>query len=306
MKSSSRLRFSSMCLAVLSLMVLGDARGLAKEEAFTFVSVEVPGAIFTGVAAITSDRRMLGYFRSASGFHGFLRIDGNLTVLDVPVPGARWTIPFGMNSIGDVVGVFFDSQFVQHGFLWPAYGPFTVIDPPGAIRTNAHGINAAGDVVGHYDVSATDRRRAFLLSRSGTLTTIDLPNATGLAPNGTWGNWINNRGGIVGTLFDGSSHGYLLDGETLTQLDVPFAGVTETQGWGMNSQGDIVGAYVAGGRTIAFERDRHGQYESLDVPELASATVTLALGINSAGDIVGQYVVGGVTRGFVLYRTPAP
>ncbi len=64
--------------------------------------------------------------------------------------------------------------------------------------------------------------------------------------------------------------------------------------------------YVAGGRAIAFKRDRHGDYESLDVPELASATVAQAFGITPAGDIVGQDVVGGVTRGFVLYRTPAP
>lgn len=303
MTGSRRLRFSSMCVAVLGLTVLGGIKSLANEDAYTFVSVSVPGAIFTGVAAITPDRRMVGYFRNATGgFHGFLLVDGAFTVLDVP--GALSTFPFGVNSAGDVVGSFVPNPGVQRGFLWPAYGAPTVINGPGATFTNAHGINAAGDVVGHYDVSASDRRRGFLLSRSGTFTTIDLPNATGLAPNGTWSNWINNRGQIVGTFFDGSTHGYLLDGETVTQLDVPFAGVTQTQAWGMNSQGDIVGHYVAGGRTFAFKRDRHGNYESLDVPELASATVASAFGITPAGDIVGQYVVGGVTRGFVLYRTP--
>jgi len=303
MAGSKWIRFGGMCVAVLGLTVLDSVTGLAQEEGYTFESVAISGATFTGVAAITPDRRVVGYFRNASGFHGFVLVDGEMTELNVPVPGARGTIPFGMNGAGDVVGFFFDAQLAQHGFLWPAHGDFTVIDGPGAFRTNAHGINAAGDVVGHYDVSTGDRRRGFLRDRSGTITTIDLDNATGVAPNGTWGNWINNRGDIVGTFFDGSIHGYLLSSGTTTQLDVPFPGVTETQAWGMNSQGDIVGQYTAGGRTMPFKRDRHGNYESLDIPELAAAPVVSAFSINPSGDIVGQYTAGGVTRGFVLYRT---
>jgi hypothetical protein len=74
----------------------------------------------------------------------------------------------------------------------------------------------------------------------------------------------------------------------------------------MNSEGDIVGDYLVGGRTFAFKRDRHGRYESLDIPELADMAVVQVFGINPAGDIVGQYQVTPTSpaRGFVLYRTP--
>jgi probable HAF family extracellular repeat protein len=267
----------------------------------------MPGAVFTAARAITADGRVVGFFvDTGSRVHGFLHTDGSFTTLDVPVPGAQGTIVAGMNSVGDIVGAFLDSSGVQHGFLWPAYGSFTVVDPPGASLTLARGINAAGDVVGFYDTPARDRRRGFLLSRSGGYTDVDLPNAAGPPVNGTWATSINERGDIVGPFFDGSAvHGYFMSGDTVTQLDVPFAGATQTQAWGMNSQGEIVGYYVVGGRAIAFRRDRHGNYESLDAPT-SPASDTRAFGISAAGDIVGQYTHAGVTRGFVMYRPGTP
>jgi uncharacterized membrane protein len=292
-------------VTVLGLMGLGGATGIAQSVTGTFVSIEVPGAIFTAARAITPDGRIAGFFLDTSGRpHGFLMTNGSLTMLDVP--GAAGTIVAGINSAGDVVGQFVGNNGVLHGFLWPAYGSFTVIDAPGATLTLARGINAAGDVVGFYDTPARDRRRGFLFSRAGAYTVIDLPNAAGPPINGTWATSINERGDIVGPFFDGSAiHGYLMSGETVTQLDVPFAGATQTQAWSMNSQGDIVGYYVVGGRGIAFRRDRHGEYQSLDAPT-TPASDTRAFGISGAGDIAGQYTYQGVTRGFVMYRTPTP
>jgi uncharacterized membrane protein len=307
MTSSRQIGFACrFVVAILGVLALGGAKGRAQVTG-TFAPIQVPGAIFTAARGITPDGRIVGYFVDTNFRpHGFLVVEGVFTTLDVPVTGAQGTIAAGMNSVGDVVGAFFDSGGVQHGFLWPAYGSFTVIDPPGASLTLARAINAAGDVVGFYDTPARDRRRGFLFSRAGIYTVIDLPNAAGPPPNGTWATWINERGDIVGPFFDGSAiHGYLMSGDTVTQLDVPFAGATQTQAWGMNSQGDIVGYYVVGSRAIAFRRDRHGVYESIDAPT-SPASDTRAFGINPAGDVVGQYTSGGVTRGFVLYRTPTP
>jgi hypothetical protein len=306
MTSSRQFRFACRFLvAVLGVVALIGDRGLAQDVTGTFVSIEVPGAIFTGARAITVDGRIAGYFVDTNGrLHGFLRIGESFTTLDAP--GARGTIVAGMNTVGDLVGQFFDGSGV-HGFLWPAHGSFTVVDPPGASLTLVRGINAAGDVVGFYDTPDRDRRRGFLRSRAGDITVIDLPNAAGPPVNGTWATWINERGDIVGPFFDGTAiHGYLLSDDIVTQLDVPFTGATQTQAWGINSQGDIVGYYVVAGRARAFRRDRHGNFESLDAPDLASATQAQAFGINFSGDIVGQYTSGGVTRGFVLYRPPAP
>jgi hypothetical protein len=181
----------------------------------------------------------------------------------VPVPGARWTNIFGINARGDIVGAFGDKDLVQHGFLLPAYGAFTVIDGP----------------------SSTDH---------------------GPPPNGTFAQSINARGDMVGTFFDGSVHGFLISGDIVTQLDVPFPGAFNTNAPGSNDRGDIVGFYTVSGRQVAFRRDRHGNYESLDAPTSTQASSTLAIGINAPGDIVGQYTHVGVTRGFVMYRTPTP
>jgi uncharacterized membrane protein len=232
--------------------------------------------------------------------HGFLLVDGRFTTIDVPVPGARLTNAFGINARGDIVGSWVDSGGMQRGFLLPAYGSFTVIDGPSAIRTLARGINSAGDVVGYYDTA--DERHGFLLSRDGSFSTIDLPATQGPPPNGTFPQWISARGDIVGSFFDGSVHGFLMSAEGLTQLDVPFPGAVNTNAPGLNDAGDIVGFYTVGGRQVAFRRDRHGNYQSLDAPTTPLPSSTLAIGINASGDIVGQYTHLGVTRGFVIYR----
>jgi probable HAF family extracellular repeat protein len=291
--------------AVLTLMVLPGARGLAQDVTGTFVPIEVPGASFTVARAITADGRIIGFFGEASGRqHGFLLADGSFTTIDVPVPGARSTNAFGINARGDIVGSWIDSAGVQHGFHWPAYGSFAVIDGPAAIRTLARGINAAGDIVGYYDTP--DKRHGFLLSRKGVFSTLDMDGAQGPPPNGTFTQWINARGDVVGSWFDGSVHGFLMSGDIVTLLDVPFPGAINTNAPGLNDGGDIVGFYTVSGRQVAFRRDRHGNYESLDAPTPTPASSTLAIGINTPGDIVGQYTHNGVTRGFVMYRTRTP
>jgi probable HAF family extracellular repeat protein len=295
----------TLLTGVLISIVLGGASGGAQEVTGTFVPIEVPGASFTAARAITADGRIVGFFGEAGGRqHGFLLADGSFTTIDVPVPGARSTNAFGINARGDIVGAWIDSAGIQHGFHLPAYGSFTVIDGPAAIRTLARGINAAGDIVGYYDTA--DKRHGFLLSRDGVFSTFDMDGAQGPPPNGTFPQWGNARGDLVGSFFDGSVHGFLVSGDTVTQLDVPFPGAINTNAPGLNDQGDIVGFYTVSGRQVAFRRDRHEQYESLDAPTPTPASSTLAIGINTPGDIVGQYTHGGVTRGFVMYRTRTP
>ncbi len=298
-------RSSIRVTAVLTLLVLaGAASGLAQDMTGTFVPIVVPGATFTAARAITADGRIVGFFNDATGQHGFLLADGYFTTIDVPVSGARSTNVFGINARGDIVGSWVDGGGVQHGFHWPAHGPFTVINGPGAIRTLARGINAAGDIVGYYDTA--DKRHGFLLRRDGVFSTIDLNGTQGPPPNGTFTQWINARGDLVGSFFDGSVHGFLMTDDQVTQLDVPFPGAINTNAPGLNDRGDIVGFYTVGGRQVAFRRDRHGNYASLDAPTLTPASSTLAIGVNTPGDIVGQYTDLGVTRGFVMYRAQTP
>ena len=47
---------------------------------------------------------IVGNHRDATGFHGFILIDGEYTAIDVPVTGATVTRTFGVNARGDIVG----------------------------------------------------------------------------------------------------------------------------------------------------------------------------------------------------------
>lgn len=293
--------------AVLALLAVVGAPALAQEVTGTFVPIEVPGAMFTAARGITSDGRIVGFYGDASGRqHGFLLADGTFTTIDAPDGlEARGTNAFGINVRGDIVGSWVDKNGVQHGFLLPAYGVFTVLDGPvGTIRSLAKGITAAGDIVGYFDTP--DKRHGFLLSRHGEFNPIDLDGTLGPPPNGTFTQWMNGRGDIAGSFFNGAVHGFLLSGDQVTYLDVPFAGAINTNAPGLNDEGDVVGFYTVGGRQLAFKRDRHGNYESLDAPTSTPASSTLAIGINAPGDIVGQYTHQGVTRGFVMSRSRTP
>lgn len=61
----------------------------------------------------------------------------------------------------------------------------------------------------------------------------------------------------------------------------------QTSARGINSRGDIVGFYVAGGQQHGFVYEQ-GRFASLDVP-LPGVRATIANGINARGEIVGQY-----------------
>src|SRR5262245_61107128 len=62
------------------------------------------------------------------------------TFTTIDVPGARNTAVQGLNSTGDLVGIYWDSSSgANHGFLL-SNGAFAFIDAPGATATRVMGI----------------------------------------------------------------------------------------------------------------------------------------------------------------------
>jgi probable HAF family extracellular repeat protein len=62
---------------------------------------------------------------------------GALTCRTLDAPDAvSSTVAQGINAAGRIVGVYVDSTFTVHGFLWRK-GVFTTIDPPDAVFTDA-------------------------------------------------------------------------------------------------------------------------------------------------------------------------
>ena len=129
--------------------------------------------------------RLSGYQSVTTGLHGFLLDKGTFETVDVP--GAYFTNPWGINSAGQIVGLYNDGTF-GHGFLLDK-GTFTTIDVPGARYTQLLGISPHGQIFGDYIDSSSVNNHGFVLD-GDTFTTIDVPGArvtvvTGIA---TWSN----------------------------------------------------------------------------------------------------------------------
>jgi uncharacterized membrane protein len=126
----------------------------------------------------------------------------------------------------------------------------------------------------------------------------NVPGARQTMPYG-----ISNAGVTVGQYQDtsGVSHGYILNGKTLTALDdpngsntiaggLPYKGVIPVVGYYTNSAGAYVG-FLYDDKTKQFT----------DIPGPAGAIASGALGINDKGEIVGAYEDSSkVWHGFLL------
>jgi uncharacterized membrane protein len=279
----------------------------------------------------------------AAGDQGGVERDGpsaiQLTTIDFPeaVPTLS-TSPQGINSAGDIVGIYVDANRKQHGFLL-SHGNFTSIDYPGAVATDARGINSRGDIVGAYinAPGGPQNMHGYLLSH-GAFSEVQYPGYLGtiaqrILPNGniygcnhntdfmasmhgfvrtaegyaaidvpaSMNNGATPDGStIVGLYTDmmGTTHGYSIEEGEFTPFDVPGSNFTE--GWDINPQGDIVGDFRdTSGKTHGFLRTDDG-YTAIDFP---AATLTVARGINRRGDIVGRYIDGmGQQHGFLRAR----
>ena len=116
-----------------------------------------------------------------------------------------------------------------------------------------------------------------------TYSTFNVPNSGDTQVYG-----INDSGLIVGIYIAGSNaDGFLKDGSTFTTI---------ATGYGINDSGLIVGGnLLIDGSTVT----------TIDVP---GATNTEASGINNSGEIVGTYanVLGGTSRGSSAHLTLTP
>ncbi len=182
--------------------------------------------------------------------HGFLASgrDYALTLLDYP--GSNDTRPRAINESGTVVGFWCNAEGC-HGFIWDK-GDFSILDVEGAANTYLTGINERGDIVGSWDDGSTTH--GFVFSK-GQFSSIDAPSpAVAGGVTGTELLDINALGHIIGVYYDadGVGHGFLKEGQTFTPIDHPDGG-GGTAVYGINSAGQIVGAYACPGQTA-----RHG------------------------------------------------
>src|SRR5262249_43991587 len=134
-------------------------------------------------------------------------------------PGADFTIVFGINDVGDVVGQYADHFHIGlnrfHGFTWKR-GVYTSIDAadPERMATALLGINNAGEIIGVYlhhragsdEINDYDSELAFIYA-NGSFKPLAFPGAVlpilccGAT---TFPMDINNLGQVVGSTYDSS------------------------------------------------------------------------------------------------------
>jgi len=120
--------------------------------------------------------------------------------LTVPGAAPSSTYPGSINDKGQIFGLFYDTNGVEHGFLKEGE-IYTTIDAPGAgpRGTNGIGINNNGTMVGQY-FDPDYASQGFVLTSGGFFTTVDYPG-----PEMTSVNNINDRGDICGVYWHNPS-----------------------------------------------------------------------------------------------------
>jgi hypothetical protein len=135
---------------------------------------------------------------------------GFISVLQVvttfAVPGATATLAYQVNDSGQIIGTYFDSNAIPHGYTRDSAGTLTFpIDVPGATQTFLLGNNASNWAVGYY-TDTSDKTHGLFYVTSDDIVTYDYPGAASTSLTG-----INASGLICGYYTDtaGVRHGFV-------------------------------------------------------------------------------------------------
>lgn len=282
----------ALSLALLGFTPLLHAQSTVDTVNLTFTTIDVPGAADTNVLGINTAGDVVGDYASSdiAPPHGFKFSGGIFTLFDYP--GQYWTVPFGINDAGLISGSAYAIDGTSGvGFLYDGTA-FTTLQAQGKSATLPRGINNAGTVVGGYGKSLSSTRGFALVGTK--FKTVSPPGVYTFV----FGDGINNRNQVVGTADQG---GFFSSNGTFKTIAVP--GASETQPFGINDNGVVVGWYFGCAPSctshgFVFLR---GRYLSFDYP---GAMSTFADGINNSGEIVGSYTFDNQTfHGYITNPT---
>jgi hypothetical protein len=319
---------------------------------YTISSVNEPSAGTaalegTFVLGVNASGAMTGSYSNATGVgHGFVYANGTFTSFDAfnesglnpPSGTLQGTLSMGIDSAGDVAGMYADSSNAVHGFLRTASGTITVLDDPNAaVETSSRGtspmaINDSGQITGFYTTGSSSTNSTyggFVYSiASQTFSGVNDPNAgTGESSNGrkqgTVPLAINASGVITGYYTDSNNlnHGFIYNSVTssftIASFDVPGASTNTGHGvssgtipMSIDAAGDVVGSYTDSSLVRhGFIRTASGTIKVFDAPGATTSSQGESIGgtMATSVDPTGTYVTGlyadtsGLDHGFVYY-----
>ena len=225
----------------------GPPQGFIVEDGVTTIFA-FPNALATVAQGINHAGDIVGAYsltgNPADG-HGFVRDStGSYTSFDFPGATTLFTQGWGINNVGDVVGFYLDNvTFEPHGFVRYKNGTFLSIDHPNALgATIATGINDEGLITGLYNDPAFAPVTGWFLYQ-GAFIDVTFPGSTSTDILD-----VNARGGFVGNLHAIDNNPFAPDGPAYVNTGrgaaiIAFPGTEDTDLWGMNDAGDVVGAF---------------------------------------------------------------
>ena len=240
--------------------------------ALTYTPLIFPGNVAVGApTGINASGEIIGAFDSTSVSrpNGFVDFNGTFTALNYP--GADYTIPHGLNDVGQIAGVY-GLNGVTHGFLYSG-GVFTTVDAPGSVSgTILTGINNSGEITGDYGDNLGNTIGFTYVG--GTFSPLNYPGTTSTEPGS-----INDGGQVVGTYTPSNNVPFLFSGGTFSTLTLPCGVPT-----GINNAGQItIGCALAGGYI-----DSGGTFTSLAF-SYGAYSAPNPTGISNNSEIVGFF-----------------
>jgi hypothetical protein len=248
-----------------------------------------PGGYLCGLY-ITSNSVEYGFLLSPSG--EFSQID---------IPGSSYTFASGVNDAGQVVGAY-SSSSGSYGFLWTNSGVLVTFQPVAGGNVAWARINAFGDIAGLYWASLASSDRGYYRSAAGDFATF-VGSPTEISVDGVEINDVSTLVGEFTAYMNGiTTHGFMREGTTITQIDVP--GAARTSMTDVNNSGTGAGYYQDTlGVFHSFLRDELGNFTYFDDPNAGHKADqgTFAIAINATGEVAGTYIdqSGNQDRGFV-------
>jgi uncharacterized delta-60 repeat protein len=212
----------------------------------------LPGGNTSFAYAINNEGQIAGdsLTSNPSITHAF-RFNVNGAIEDLGTLGGSQSNAFGINNLGDVVGLAYAADGVSHAFLYTDGHMVDIGQVWGPAASMARDVNDSGQVVGYGYFLGLQPRHAFLYS-NGKI--IDLQTLGGISSAAMS---INERGQIVGdsNTSSGADHAFVYSNGRMQDLN---SLIPDSSGWvlqqasGINNTGQIAGTGVVNGRQHAF------------------------------------------------------
>jgi probable HAF family extracellular repeat protein len=190
------------------------------------------------------------------------------------VPASNYSVAFGINDAGQVVGKGTSSDGIQHAIVWNGSTPTAV--GAGYI---AYAINGSGQVVGISDLPNLPDGEQATIWNGNIPTYLSVPGLTGSVATA-----INNVGQVVGYAGNQGYHAIIWNGTTPTDLSAlnGNAGMA----FGINNSGQVAGvSYPSGYSGLSQATIWNGTTPT--VLGTLGGVESVAQGINNAGQVVG-------------------